>query len=600
MRESRFIRKHKNTWRELELRTVSASRDPLAWRDALSETTDHLSYARTHYRQRSIKHYLNNLATRLYEPLLRTRAPWRERFRSFWLDEIPLMCYQARHSMAIAAGILLLAVLIGMLSSAKYPEFPELIFGADYVQKTKALIAAGDPLGIYKSSDPGSMFFTIAVNNLKVVALIYVMGAFLAFGTVMILLSNGIMLGTFMYFFYSRGLAWEFNLTVWLHGTLEILGMVLAGSAGLSLGSGLLFPGTMSRRRSFYIAARRSIRLMMGCVPIILLAAWLEAFITRYGDMSALLRFSIIAGSFCGMIGYFVWIPWNRFHNSTANTTKEPVPEQSGFLEPDLQRIHSPGSMLFQSMLMLRRLATGFLSMAFLAAVLLYAVIRWSLGSSFGILLYTHPESGFALGTFPQLLLPSLLWLSGLITAFSISCRSWFQIQEPAFSFALRRCGIIALPISIALLLLHAEAWTTLLFLVPLLLLWMCLGIWITRGRPLQAFTLLIRYAGSLPRTFSVYLLLLGLLFFAYIIPLSPLAETIAGWMSWHASINVELSLWMFGVFYYFVLSLLAGLMLLSFSFLAFTLREIHEAPALLNEIRNMKPRRTIHGFEAE
>ncbi len=42
---------------------------------------------------------------------------------------------------------------------------------------------------------------------------------------------NGVMLGAFQYFFYERGLLLPSVLTIWIHGTLEISAIVIAGSA---------------------------------------------------------------------------------------------------------------------------------------------------------------------------------------------------------------------------------------------------------------------------------------------------------------------------------------------------------------------------------
>ena len=85
--------------------------------------------------------------------------------------------------------------------------------------------------------------------------------------------------------FTSRGLTTEYLLTVYQHGTLEILTMVVEGAAGIMLGSGLLFPGTLTRLQSIQNAARKSIVLFMVCIPIIMVAAFIESYLTRFTEM---------------------------------------------------------------------------------------------------------------------------------------------------------------------------------------------------------------------------------------------------------------------------------------------------------------------------
>jgi len=77
------------------------------------------------------------------------------------------------------------------------------------------------------------------------------MGAIYAIGTVFILIKNGIMVGAFQFFFYEQGVFLESFLTIWIHGTLEISAIVIAAAAGLTMGKGLVFPGTLTRMQAF-------------------------------------------------------------------------------------------------------------------------------------------------------------------------------------------------------------------------------------------------------------------------------------------------------------------------------------------------------------
>lgn len=117
------------------------------------------------------------------------------------------------------------------------------------------------------------------------------------------------MLGSFQTFFFMKDLGWQSILTVWIHGTLEISAVIIAGGAGLILGNSILFPKTYSRIESLKRGARDGMKLMIGLVPVFIAAAFLEGFITRYSSMPAYLSISILVLSLAFIIWYFVIYP---------------------------------------------------------------------------------------------------------------------------------------------------------------------------------------------------------------------------------------------------------------------------------------------------
>ncbi|MCB0813699.1 MAG: stage II sporulation protein M, partial [Flavobacteriales bacterium] len=114
----------------------------------------------------------------------------------------------------------------------------------------------------------GLMFLGITVNNVRVALLAFAAGIAAGFGTVYVLLFNGIMVGAFQYFFHEQGVLRESLLTIWVHGTLEISAIVIAGAAGLALGRGMLFPGTYTRMESFRRGAMLGLKVVIGLVPV--------------------------------------------------------------------------------------------------------------------------------------------------------------------------------------------------------------------------------------------------------------------------------------------------------------------------------------------
>ena len=310
MKESRFINQNKEKWLESETLLTSDVKDPEKLSNLFTQVVDDLSYSRTYYPNRSVRVYLNKIARQYFSIIYAHKKEKRNRIRLFWLDELPQIILYSKKQLLISLLVFLISTAIGVFSSFKDPQFAKTILGESYITMTVENIQKGDPMAVYKKGHQVDMFLGITLNNLMVAFRTYVFGIFLAIGTLAMLLYNGIMVGCFQFFFIERGLFVESALSIWLHGTLEISSIILAGGAGLTLGSGLVFPGTYSRLQAFQISAIRSLKLMLGITPIFVLAAIIESFLTRYTEVPDFFKILLIALSACFIIGYFVVYPW--------------------------------------------------------------------------------------------------------------------------------------------------------------------------------------------------------------------------------------------------------------------------------------------------
>ena len=309
MRERDFIDQNKRKWEELEVLLEEKQADPSDLGELFVKVSDDLSYAQTFYRFRSVRVYLNTLARKIFDNLYKRRKVRKSDFVRFWAEDLPLLVYEARGAMRLSFLFFALSVLIGVFSSIYDPGFARFILGDGYVLMTEENIASGDPLAVYRSRDALSMSVGIAMNNLWVDMLTFFSGLFAGIGSLAILLYNGIMVGTFQYFFIERDLFWTSFLTIWLHGTLEMSAAVISGAAGLTMGMGLLFPGTLSRIKSFRRSARRGVQILMGIVPLTLIAAFVEGFFSRYTHAPQWVRGFFIFLCLAFVIYYYVYLP---------------------------------------------------------------------------------------------------------------------------------------------------------------------------------------------------------------------------------------------------------------------------------------------------
>jgi len=115
------------------------------------------------------------------------------------------------------------------------------------------------------------------------------------------------MIGAFQYFFYSQGLLETSFLGIWIHGAFEVSCLVIAAGAGITAGKGWMFPKSHTRFQAFQLATKRAVKLVLSLVPFILLAAFLESYVTHnYDVLPAWSKWLIILGSF-GIICFFLF-----------------------------------------------------------------------------------------------------------------------------------------------------------------------------------------------------------------------------------------------------------------------------------------------------
>lgn len=310
MREAAFAKQNKDKWLKFEsvLRN-NVSVDPDELSALYVEVTDHLSYAQTFYPNSNTLKYLNGLSALAHQKIYRTKRESRKRFLTFYTKEFPLFFSQYHKQLLLSFVVFMLFSIIGAYSAASDGSFVRLILGDGYVNMTLANIEKGDPMAVYKEMGAVNMFLGITINNIRVALMAFSFGLFLSVGTVYILMKNAIMLGSFQYFFYEQGLLWESARTIWIHGTIEISVIIIAGCGGIVLGNSLLFPGTYTRLQSFIRGAKDGLKIMLSTVPFFIIAGFLEGFVTRHTEMPDWLAILIIGSSLFLILYYYVLYP---------------------------------------------------------------------------------------------------------------------------------------------------------------------------------------------------------------------------------------------------------------------------------------------------
>jgi len=306
MREPLFVKQNSTKWKNYEIIPASGP-DELAERFVI--IMDDLAYAKTFYPKSKTTVYLNGLAAGFHQSIYKNKKEKFNRFIYFWQFELPLLFKRYQKQLLYSFIFFMTFFLIGIISARYDHTFIRMILGDDYVNMTNENIAKGDPFAVFKSQNEFEMFWMIAKNNLNVTAITFVAGITLSVGTLYFLFRNGLMVGCFQYLFVAKGLGLKSVLVIWIHGTLEISTIILAGAAGLILGNSLLFPKTYSRLVSLKKGALDGLKVMLGISPIVVAAAVFESFVTRHTEMPQWLSWSVLGGSFLFIVWYVVIYP---------------------------------------------------------------------------------------------------------------------------------------------------------------------------------------------------------------------------------------------------------------------------------------------------
>lgn len=310
MKEITFLKQNADKWQQFEsLINVKGNTNPDLMADLFIQLTDDLSYSKTNYPKSKTTKYLNSLAARVHQEIYKNKKEKKSRIVAFWKYELPFVFKNSHKQLLYAFIIFVVAMLVGIVSAAYDDNFVRLILGDSYVNMTLDNIDKGDPMAVYKSMNQINMFIGITVNNIYVSFMCFVFGLLFSIGTGYMLFTNGLMLGAFQYFFYSKGLLLQSVLVIWIHGTLEISAIIISGCAGLVMGNSILFPGTYSRGVSFVRGAKQGVKIIIGLVPVFITAAFFEGFVTRYSHMPMWLSLTIIGSSLTFIIWYFIIYP---------------------------------------------------------------------------------------------------------------------------------------------------------------------------------------------------------------------------------------------------------------------------------------------------
>ncbi len=318
MREGLFIKRNKDRWEKVKQGTITDA-DDLA--KNFIELTDDLAYARTFYPNSKVTHYINSLASRIYLSIYQNQKEENNRLVNFWKFDVPITIYKHRKIVLFAFVLFVLFFSVGFFSSMHDETFVRDALGEDYVEMTLKNIEEGNPFGVYQYGNSFLMWMGIMINNIIVSFIYFVKGIVFGIFSITSLVKEAIRIGAFEQMFYAKGLGLQAVITVLIHGLLELTAIIITCSGGVVMGISLLFPGTLNRLDALRQGVKDGLKIVIGLMPVFMLAAFFEGFVTRHYKMPIFFSLMLLSISAIFIIGYFVIYPifLNKRRLITAN-----------------------------------------------------------------------------------------------------------------------------------------------------------------------------------------------------------------------------------------------------------------------------------------
>jgi uncharacterized membrane protein SpoIIM required for sporulation len=281
---SHWIEKRKAHWSRLEALLALGQRGVARLtHDELRElallyrqTAADLSTARGHRADAELARHLNYLLGRAHNLIYSGRPPQPRGLVAFYTRTFPQTFRATWRYTFAATALFLLGAIVGTGVSIADPGFQRFMLGGpmmDTIERREMWTHGIVTIKPLASS-------AILTNNLSVAFAAFAMGVTAGLGTAWMMVLNGLLIGVVGTACFAAGMSLSLWSFVAPHGSLELPAIFIAGGAGLILGRGLLDPGMLPRREALAESGGRAIRLLLGVIPMLIIAGAIEGFIS--------------------------------------------------------------------------------------------------------------------------------------------------------------------------------------------------------------------------------------------------------------------------------------------------------------------------------
>jgi uncharacterized membrane protein SpoIIM required for sporulation len=314
VQEREFIASGRESWERLAASVEAGRKHGVkrmgapalrAMHDDYRRAAADLAYAQTHFPGSTTQAYLNRVVGQAHGELYgvaphRLAAAWR-----FLARDYPRLLRREWKAIAVAGGLMLGAAAAGWIVVHVDSALARLMLPEGFREISPGNLAQTQKMNAQSAGLYPLMGAQIGVNNVQVAIMAFAGGMTFGALTVYAMLQNGAMIGVLGAMFTSAGAGLPFFALIAPHGSLELPAIVIAGGAGLKMGAALLFPGDLPRSAALRAAAPVAARLLLGTVPLFILAAAIEGFFTPTG-VAAPIKIAVGAVMFALLVAYVV------------------------------------------------------------------------------------------------------------------------------------------------------------------------------------------------------------------------------------------------------------------------------------------------------
>jgi len=247
----------------------------------------------------NLAHYLNQLLGRAHNLIYMGRRSRSSGVIKFYRETFPEIFFDTLPYTALAFGVFWVVAALGMVLATVNPAFQTSLLGPNMMETIEKRQMWTHSIVTMKPIASSA----IMTNNLSVSFSTFALGITGGLGTIWMLALNGLLFGVVNAACWQAGMSQQLWSFVAPHGVLELPAIYIAGGGGLLVAKGLLFPGMLPRRLSLAREAGRAVRLVLGIIPLLLVAGTIEGFVSP-SDLPVALKYGVAAGMFCLLVLY--------------------------------------------------------------------------------------------------------------------------------------------------------------------------------------------------------------------------------------------------------------------------------------------------------
>jgi uncharacterized membrane protein SpoIIM required for sporulation len=307
MISNRWLEKRKPHWARLEMLVQRSGRGVGALSHSelqelgllYRQTASDLAAVREDPTSRQLAAYLNQLLARCHNLIYLGHKPKVSGIVHFYRDTYPQVFRETLPQTLLALTIFSFAGLIAWIITWHDPAFAYRLLGPGMMETIEQHKMWTESIVTVKPLASSS----IMTNNLSVSFSAFAMGITGGLGTIWMMMLNGLLMGVIGAATWKAGVAVQLWSFVAPHGVLELPAIFIAGGAGFEIARGLLFPGLLPRKVSLAQAGGRGARLLLGTIPMLIIAGLIEGFFSPSGAPPAM-KFAFAVLLFLTLLAY--------------------------------------------------------------------------------------------------------------------------------------------------------------------------------------------------------------------------------------------------------------------------------------------------------